>query len=1129
MGGEYYNWSGPEDSGGGGGDAGENYGGGGGGYSEPAAPSQEQAAAVVEQMYQEVLGRAPDAGGQAAFVEAVMSGADVAALAQSMANSQEAQNRGITQQAQAVANNIAADTAAYVQQVVTKQYNNDFVQNLYYGVLGRAPDAAGLQNNLNLLNSGQISPDQLAAAFAASREAQTNSIANGQEQQAAQQVVGTYGQPTQNRVDAASGDWTGVTAVDLAKAGITNPAILSAAATGTLNSNIFGSFKTDANIIANALNTGTRIPAQQVQQLNTASSITGAPTGTVVGGQNIGNGQTVYYYSNGGSVTVDAKGKPVSISLGKEAYRQASTSGDSASLAVADNPGTAMFNGQVVSVSAPKYQWNPSTNSIQNTEQGIPMAYREPTSGGFGADLAKFDKAVGDTIPGGWSTVAAVALAVATYGASAGLTEGAMMAADASSLAASGLSQAQIAQVIGQSYAISAEAAAAIATSAVATTSAAAAGVAVEGISAAEIAAVQQGTADALAATGTGGQIAGTGTGIVTGGGSGAIVPGYTGVMGPGVAQTFSGAVTYGGLSSAGMNALTQLATTGDINLNSVLTAAVTGAITGGAANQFLDPALTLTAALKNGAITGVGSNVVNAVLTGQPITAQSLALSAALGATINGIANQITLPNGAIRQYFADGSTSTIDPTTGQIALTESTLMPGDAVPVSAPDGSLLYYAQGADGNPVIYNADGSLNAQQTASFSVDNVGDPNSAIAGDGVGIKQFDTKYFDQATQTWKPVDTTYSDTGGIKGESATSSGSMSDIPTVEQLQFELKNGMLTQDEFNSSVRALQAGNVGSGTGGFGVTAPFVPSVFTPTQTKIPGTNVNIVNPQTPGTGGTGTTPGQTGGSTGNQGSGSGGGPGPGTGYTGTTGSGGGGTGGFGSGGGGTGGFGSGGGGGGFGSGGGGGGFGSGGGGGGFAPLVPYVPGKTPGTTSTSTSNYKYPGIGKFSGDLDIAGLNPGWMNQGVRPMYQTTNDVQSQYYWGGHPYMPDYASLRNYNVGTAAPARPFGIREIQQQYDLDTLLGGITQYGQPAETPLAAAAPNPMASTAMAPVAPAPAPSASATPTLLSSQYGYVPGQPVAPSVGASPLPMIDPLTGLPITTGTAMAPVAPVPA
>jgi hypothetical protein len=222
-----------------------------------------------------------------------------------------------------------------------------------------------------------------------------------------------------------------------------------------------------------------------------------------------------------------------------------------------------------------------------------------------------------------------------------------------------------------------------------------------------------------------------------------------------------------------------------------------------------------------------------------------------------------------------------------------------------------------------------------------------------------------------------------------------------------------------------------------------------------------------------------------------------------------------------------------------GGGGGGMGSGGGGGaGFGAVVPVIPGRGTSTTSTSTSTYKYPGIGKFGSGLDIPGLNPGWMNQGVRPMYQTTNDVQSQYYWGGHPYMPDYASLRNYNVGTAAPARPFGIREIQQQYDLDTLLGGIRQYGQPAETPVApvaAAAPNPMASTAMAPVAPSPAPAASATPTLLSSQYGYVPGQPVAPTnpvINQLPVPEIDPVTGLPVGNMLAKPedyPVAPVPA
>ena len=814
----------------------------------------------------------------------------------------------------------------------------------------------------------------------------------------------------------------------LQAAGITNKAILAAAANRTLNDNIFGSFKTDANVIANALNNGTKIPAQQVNQLNTATNIPGAPSGTVVAKTPDASGGVVYHYSNGGAVLYNQQGQPVSISLGLDAYRQASKSGDAASLAVADNPGTALFNGQVVSVSAPHLQWNPSSNQVQVQSNGVPMAYQEPSGGGIGSALASFDKQVGQTIPGGWGTIASVALAIATYGASAGLSEGAMVAADAAGLAGQGLSEAQIAQILGQSYSMSAEAAAAAASAATGAVATSVAGGTIPGISSAEIAAVQQGATDAIAAQGTGTLGAGT-TGSFLPATTAAQTGAYTGVMGPGVAQTLTGAMQYGALSSAGMNAVMQLAQGGNIDLNKVLTAGATGAITGGVANQFLSPALTLSAALQNGALTGVGSSVVNNILTGQPITAKSLAMSAAIGATINGIANQITLPNGAIRQYFADGSTSTIDPASGKIALTDATIPSGDAVQVSGPNGETLYYAQGTNGQPVIYNADGSINAQQTQSFSVANVGDPNSPVAGEGVGIKQFDTKYYDQATQTWKPFSSNTSDVGGVQGQSTSSTGSMSDIPTPEQLQFELKNGMLTQDEYNQSMAALQNGNVGAGTGGAGVTTPVVPPTFNTSTNTVPGTNIPVANPIAPTTPGTGTQnlggPGS-----GQTGSGAGAGTtgtaGPGTGTQPGTGSGAGGGGGLGSGGGG-GGLGSGGGGGGLGSGGGGGGLGSGGGGaGGSGPGV-AIPVK-PTTTTTQTTINPKSNLPNLSGGLANPGLNPGWMNQGVQPMYGTTSPVQSQYYWGGHPYMPDYASLQNYNNVPAAPVTPWGLQQM-----------------------------------------------------------------------------------------------------
>jgi len=49
--------------------------------------------------------------------------------------------------------------------------NEDYVNSLYQNMLGRQADQGGYQHNLNLLNSGQISPQDLAGAFRTSAEA----------------------------------------------------------------------------------------------------------------------------------------------------------------------------------------------------------------------------------------------------------------------------------------------------------------------------------------------------------------------------------------------------------------------------------------------------------------------------------------------------------------------------------------------------------------------------------------------------------------------------------------------------------------------------------------------------------------------------------------------------------------------------------------------------------------------------------------------------------------------------------------------------------------------------------------------------------------------------------------------
>jgi len=54
----------------------------------------------------------------------------------------------------------------------------------------------------------------------------------------------------------------------------------------------------------------------------------------------------------------------------------------------------------------------------------------------------------------------------------------------------------------------------------------------------------------------------------------------------------------------------------------------------------------------------------------------------------------------------------------------------------------------------------------------------------------------------------------------------------------------------------------------------------------------------------------------------------------------------------------------------------------------------------------------------------GLNPGVYARYVKPMYPDAAPGQSQYYWGAQLYAPTENEARFYNMGTNAPAEPFG---------------------------------------------------------------------------------------------------------
>jgi hypothetical protein len=396
-----------------------------GNWSSDQEPSVD-AGAVVTQMYEAILGRAPDAGGFQAFVDAINSGVPVSQLAQSMASSQEAQNNAASgqgpsqEQVQNVVQQASSDPGTFVQQASTNQANKDYVTALYQAVLGRAPDAQGLQDNLNALANGSITPQQLAQSFASSPEAGSNKIPAAQEKQMAQSLAESYGKPsaqvtTDNR--GYPSNWENVSPTQLVKMGITNPVILKAAAEGKLDNPTFGALGLDARAVQNSINSGTALPQEFIKaQESTKSSFT--PNGKVTATKMANANQAVYYFSDGSTALVNRDGTIDHITPPVSNYRQ-----QEGSIARADNPGYVMFNGQMVKVETPPLTYDPQAGKVVQNDKGMPSTYDPgPQGGGPGAlgwvsgNLANFDKGVSTAIPGGWTTIALVAASALSAG-----------------------------------------------------------------------------------------------------------------------------------------------------------------------------------------------------------------------------------------------------------------------------------------------------------------------------------------------------------------------------------------------------------------------------------------------------------------------------------------------------------------------------------------------------------------------------------------------------------------------------------------------------------------------------------------------------------------------------------------
>jgi hypothetical protein len=84
-----------------------------------------------------------------------------------------------------------------------------------------------------------------------------------------------------------------------------------------------------------------------------------------------------------------------------------------------------------------------------------------------------------------------------------------------------------------------------------------------------------------------------------------------------------------------------------------------------------------------------------------------------------------------------------------------------------------------------------------------------------------------------------------------------------------------------------------------------------------------------------------------------------------------------------------------------------------------------------------NNQYP-IGT-STQLVNPGLNPGWIT--AQPFYNTTSPVQSQYYWGAHPYTETMADLPNRNAVPYAPVIPWGVQQSRAPLDVNALIQSI----------------------------------------------------------------------------------------
>ena len=82
-------------------------------------------------------------------------------------------------------------------------------------------------------------------------------------------------------------------------------------------------------------------------------------------------------------------------------------------------------------------------------------------------------------------------------------------------------------------------------------------------------------------------------------------------------------------------------------------------------------------------------------------------------------------------------------------------------------------------------------------------------------------------------------------------------------------------------------------------------------------------------------------------------------------------------------------------------------------------------------------------RWSQPLQNPGLNPGLVGAGIRPAYDTSSPVQSQYYWGRQPFFNTVDDLAKYNQVPQAQQQPWGIQQGNFEQPVD--YAALNTYG------------------------------------------------------------------------------------